>query len=270
MVSNTMPPVKGATQSISSRSVHILFLSVLIICYLSFPLKQLMNTTTDTITTTSKIQVQYKLVDEVEGKYKRFAAYSNSDLLSIDDWIKLLDGNESSSHINNFVNVMKEASSAYKAFFFETKGTSPSNKSLKPFEFVIVNANSLHDSIKASGTDYNAFEEHFTNENTSLESTSVTFLNLGKDSVLIAPKPQPSNKPEVYTDLASFLRNASQEEITSLWYLVAKEYGKSLDGSNGQSQSVWLSTSGMGVSWLHVRIDKRPKYYTFRPFAQES
>jgi len=25
----------------------------------------------------------------------------------------------------------------------------------------------------------------------------------------------------------------------------------------------WLSTSGLGVSYLHVRIDKRPKYYSF-------
>ncbi|MGI9175867.1 MAG: DUF6940 family protein [Rhodothermales bacterium] len=24
---------------------------------------------------------------------------------------------------------------------------------------------------------------------------------------------------------------------------------------------MWLSTAGGGVSWLHVRLDSRPKYY---------
>ena len=32
----------------------------------------------------------------------------------------------------------------------------------------------------------------------------------------------------------------------------------------------WLYTSGMGVSWLHGRIDQVPKYYdTFHEFANE-
>ena len=29
---------------------------------------------------------------------------------------------------------------------------------------------------------------------------------------------------------------------------------------------VWLSTNGDGVSWLHVRTDERPKYYTHGPY----
>ncbi len=28
----------------------------------------------------------------------------------------------------------------------------------------------------------------------------------------------------------------------------------------------WLNTSGLGVPWLHVRIDSRPKYITYRPY----
>jgi hypothetical protein len=31
-------------------------------------------------------------------------------------------------------------------------------------------------------------------------------------------------------------------------------------------EPVWLSTNGDGVSWLHVRIDERPKYYTHGPY----
>lgn len=31
---------------------------------------------------------------------------------------------------------------------------------------------------------------------------------------------------------------------------------------------VWLSTAGMGVSWLHVRLDARPKYYGFAAYRE--
>ncbi len=31
---------------------------------------------------------------------------------------------------------------------------------------------------------------------------------------------------------------------------------------------VWLSTAGAGVSWLHVRLDTRPKYYHHGPYRQ--
>ena len=29
---------------------------------------------------------------------------------------------------------------------------------------------------------------------------------------------------------------------------------------------VWLSTAGMGVSWLHLRLDSQPKYYRHGPY----
>ena len=29
---------------------------------------------------------------------------------------------------------------------------------------------------------------------------------------------------------------------------------------------VWVSTAGAGVSWLHVRLDDRPKYYGYQPY----
>ena len=32
----------------------------------------------------------------------------------------------------------------------------------------------------------------------------------------------------------------------------------------------WLSTSGLGISYLHVRIDKRPKYYSHQEYLTET
>jgi hypothetical protein len=31
---------------------------------------------------------------------------------------------------------------------------------------------------------------------------------------------------------------------------------------------VWLSTAGGAVSWLHVRLDDRPKYYHYAMYKQ--
>ncbi|MBX3248007.1 MAG: hypothetical protein KF901_12575 [Myxococcales bacterium] len=32
--------------------------------------------------------------------------------------------------------------------------------------------------------------------------------------------------------------------------------------------TVWLSTAGLGVDWLHVRLDARPKYYRHAPYKR--
>ncbi|MDF9799652.1 hypothetical protein OKW21_004915 [Catalinimonas alkaloidigena] len=31
-----------------------------------------------------------------------------------------------------------------------------------------------------------------------------------------------------------------------------------------------MSTSGLGVYWLHIRLDSRPKYYQFDPYRKLS
>ena len=37
-------------------------------------------------------------------------------------------------------------------------------------------------------------------------------------------------------------------------------------GENLCEQPRWLSTAGMGIPWVHVRIDSYPKYYRFPPY----
>ncbi len=105
-----------------------------------------------------------------------------------------------------------------------------------------------------------------------------------------------------YAHLANFVRQAPAHQVTGLWqmaasaYLEALQLGKnnneedSVSSSTGSRRNnrlmpnlkkrqrnrsvaakpVWFSTSGMGVAWLHFRLDKRPKYYTYRAFAEET
>lgn len=210
----------------------------------------------------STMRLHYELVDEIPGKYKRFAAFDRGEPVSVDRWIESLLS--SPAHISQFVDQIREASTNYPAYFFETKGVSSKTLS-KQFEFVLVNSEQLHRFVQSRGHDYDVFSEYLDHGGTSL-CTSVSFLNLDRTSTLIAPRAiQPSKY--MYTHLGQFMRYAPKEEVIDFWQLVLKKYNDSLDG--GINRRVWLSTSGMGVAWLHMRIDNRPKYYTFHAFANE-
>ncbi|MDX1516454.1 MAG: hypothetical protein R3288_06420 [Woeseiaceae bacterium] len=89
------------------------------------------------------------------------------------------------------------------------------------------------------------------------------FANLGGDATLIAPCPRSADP--VYAHLASFLRGAAAEQIRSLWRVSAEALLHELGDAPR-----WLSTAGGGVAWLHVRIDRRPKYYRHDPYRTSS
>jgi hypothetical protein len=63
--------------------------------------------------------------------------------------------------------------------------------------------------------------------------------------------------------LAAFIRRAPRTQVHDLWRVV----GATMEGQLS-AMPVWLSTAGMGVSWLHIRLDSRPKYYGFRPYRR--
>jgi hypothetical protein len=98
------------------------------------------------------------------------------------------------------------------------------------------------------------FAEHF-RPNCSV----VTFDSLGKDALLVAPCP--GMRGENFAHLAGFVATASKELQSAFW----KGVGEALEKRIGAS-ATWLSTAGLGVSWLHVRLDTRPKYYRHVPY----
>jgi hypothetical protein len=101
------------------------------------------------------------------------------------------------------------------------------------------------------------FSSHFERDR---NGEIVSFRSLGGDAILLAPRP--SGSPEACVHLAAFVRQASQSQIESLW----RETGRTMR-ENLSERKLWLSTSGLGVSWLHIRLDSYPKYYQYRPYA---
>lgn len=134
--------------------------------------------------------------------------------------------------------------SGFEAFFWENK---PITNDLLVEEYEC----NLIDSGYLAGKypDIETFQDHF-----DRSKEVVCFSNLGKDAQLIAPVPK--GEVDCYTHIGVFVRKADKHQADVFWKRVAKE---TMQGIN--EEPVWLSTSGLGVLWLHARIDSYPKYY---------
>jgi len=122
----------------------------------------------------------------------------------------------------------------------------------RPFEFVLLDSPGL-----VVPPDERAFAAYFAAAGARAEI--VTFPNLGNDAFLVVPCPRGS--VSAYSHLAAFTRHAPRSQNHALWHRVGQAMVQRLG-----SEPLWLSTAGMGISWLHVRLDSRPKYYGYHPY----
>ena len=86
----------------------------------------------------------------------------------------------------------------------------------------------------------------------------VDFDNLGKNARLVVPCP---DQQKDFAHLANFVRQASENQTDAFWQRVGEQYLEIINEGKR-----WLSTSGLGVYWLHVRIDTVPKYYSHKEY----
>jgi hypothetical protein len=140
--------------------------------------------------------------------------------------------------------------SRFSSYFWEhpplTRVTVDSNA-----EFVLINAPML-ENLRPNPA---PFRSYF------IAGEVVTFRNLGGDAMLIAPSPVEASQG--YAHLAAFLQQAPASQVRALWHNVGQTVRKSLTDS-----PIWLSTSGLGVAWLHIRLDSSPKYYQHQPYKR--
>lgn len=131
-----------------------------------------------------------------------------------------------------------------------------------------------------------------TPSNESSDATTITAETAVKSKVSSASSTSSSTKTtnatiRAYSDLAMFARHGPINQIIAIWQRVAVEYQNQWQSSTkinkkNKNQTlkqkgtledeqqapavVWLSTCGTGVAWLHIRLDSRPKYYTYTPY----
>ena len=81
-------------------------------------------------------------------------------------------------------------------------------------------------------------------------------MNIRQDAIFIVPITV--TKESNFSHIGKFVRTAAKDQIHEFWEKVGISYEKVIS-----NKPKWLSTAGLGVYWLHVRIDSRPKYYKF-------
>jgi hypothetical protein len=145
------------------------------------------------------------------------------------------------------------AATAYPAFFWEMPPVAQGALS-QPFECAVIRG----DGLARMRADDRDFEDHLGGAD-----PVAAFPNLGGDALLIAPRRM--SAADCYGHIAAFVRAAPREQQHELFRRLALEIEKRLARSR---QTFWVSTSGFGVPWVHVRLDRRPKYYQYERYAQ--
>jgi hypothetical protein len=143
------------------------------------------------------------------------------------------------------------ADAPYTAFRWETPAVTTASV-LQPFQFVLLDSPGL-----ARRPEPEAFAEHMS----GAEAGAAVFANLGGDATMVVPCPVAG--PSAYGHLAAFVRLAPEQQRHALWQAVGEAMSRRIG-----AKPVWLNTAGAGVSWLHIRLDDRPKYYGFAPYRQ--
>lgn len=95
-------------------------------------------------------------------------------------------------------------------------------------------------------------------------AAAVAFANLGGDAMLVVPLAR--SAPAAYAHLAAFVREAPAAQVDATFARVAEAVRATVRPGVPR----WLGTAGMGVFWLHFRIDRRPKYYRYDPYVPAS
>lgn len=139
----------------------------------------------------------------------------------------------------------------FDAFFWETPPVKKETLESQ-FEFVLVASASLSRLVP----DPSPFRSQFSSHDSE---PVLTFPNLGGDALLVVPAPLADET--CYTHLARFLRDAPRSQVDAFWRSVGNAMHDRVS-----SAPIWLSTAGLGVSWLHLRLDTRPKYYRYERY----
>jgi len=134
----------------------------------------------------------------------------------------------------------------YEAYTFETPSVCGRTVD-RTFEFVLAKSRRL---TKLSPS-FGPFASHLEQR----EESVVRFPNLGGDATFVVPCPVSSDH-SVYRHLGAFMKGASEEQKHTL----CKEIAHAVDERISVKQ-LWVSTSKVGVPWLHCRIDSTPKHY---------
>ncbi len=193
----------------------------------------------------ASVDVSFRVSELETGRVHRYEVLRGGEPLAWQGFLDaLIQGGDAPLALSRAI-----VAAPFNEVFFETPPLTTATVN-NDAEFVLVSAG-LH-----SEADSSAFSEHLSSDDQELTKT---FTNLRGDATLVVPTDMADDARRNY--LRSFLRSAPEMQIRSFWAQAAMAIqGRMSD------VPVWVSTSGGGVPWLHLRLDDRPKYYAYRPY----
>lgn len=192
---------------------------------------------------------QARVQTSSSGRVRRFELLRSGERLSHAEVHELWQ--RDGGFRDHFVSLLRDA--PYDAYFWETPALRRATLG-QPFEFALVESPEL----ARVRPEPEVFRAQF--ESGAPDSTVLRFSNLGGDALLVVPRPLAA--ASAYAHLAAFVRGAPVAQVHALWQAAAEALEQRIG-----DRPIWLSTAGLGVSWLHLRLDSRPKYYRHLPYT---
>jgi len=177
-----------------------------------------------------------------------------------------------------FLDTLRSVGAIHSNIFFECAPVVPARAASTTFRFAILGA-----PPPLGRGDPSSFRDKFVSVRTTLfDGLSATFPNLSGDTLLVLPMPPPQMVDDMrarrnvdarsawaYENLRSFTSEGAAvvigiDAIKSLWKCVADAVSAWVPSTT----KLYVSTSGQGVPWLHIRVSTTPKYYRHTPFAR--
>jgi hypothetical protein len=184
---------------------------------------------------------------ENNGNIQRFRLSEDGRALAYRKVLELWECDQ--EFVDFYLSIFRKC--GFDSYVWETPAVS-TDTAERPFEFV------LHNTPRASQTpDLDTFAQYF--DRNSANHGIVAFPNLGHDAILVVPSPYRDNAN--YSGLADFFREAPIDQQRALWKVTAQQVKLNLS-----EKPTWVSVAGGGISWLHIRLDSRPKYYRYMPY----
>ena len=186
----------------------------------------------------------------LDNHVHKISIVEGESLLGYEDVIHYWQDN--SEFRDFYFSILQESS--LDAFFWENPPVTKSNIN-QAYEFVLVHSPQL----SRVHSDPSPFEDKFKLQ--PADQSVIAFENLGRDAELIVPCPIAAQN--IYAHFASFIRQAPEYQKHDLFITVANSLNNRIN-----NHPTWVSTSGLGVYWLHIRLDTRPKYYSYQAYRQ--
>lgn len=195
--------------------------------------------------TQQQIAFTFQILEQTNNSF-RFKIKIDDEYLSFKEVFDLWQISE--DFVLFYVEQMKQFN--FKAIYWEHPAVTLDYLDME-YECIVLKSKTLEDKL----IDEKAFENYI-----HTDELVTNFMNLGKNARLVVPTKQ-TDTP-IYNHLCKFLNQGNEEQIIALFQSI----GKCILEEVEQGKTIWLSTAGLGVIWLHVRMDTVPKYYKTKAF----